>query len=164
MRHHLPVLAALALVLACQARGADEPTLAETSEALTTAEGKALRLAVHSGGPSIGSRGPLNGPQTRVLVLPEGVQARYDAKPRATVRLLLKIVEGGRPWDSIHAAACVQALVESPKYAALTARGASDKTWDDVIGGANPLTFREHTRQVCVMLVAAKERAAGKKE
>jgi hypothetical protein len=95
-------------------------------------------------------------------VVSRDVEAQYKAKPQATVRLLLKVVEGGRGWDSIHAVCLIYALVKSPEFGAVEAQGASPDKWDDVIGGANPLTRREHSRRVCIRLIAEKE--AGKAE
>lgn len=153
-----PLLLDSVATLASLARAEDEHRLADTTERLTAAEEKAARNAVYDNGPRTASRG-LDMPYPRILVLPKKLQSLYNEKPRATVRLLLKIVQGGRAWDSIHAVTCIEALVESPEFAAFTAEGANDMTWDDVIGGANPRTFREHSRQVCVKLIVEKEKA-----
>jgi hypothetical protein len=165
MMHH-PLRASVLVValLFAPARAGDEPKLAGTDERLTADEENAARKAVYAGGPTTaGGFGP---GKARVLLVPAKLQDLYEAKPRATARLLLKVVEVGRAGDSVHAACCIQALVWGPEYAAITARGANADKWDEVIGGTNPLTFREHARQVCVKLIARKEGddGAGKKK
>lgn len=157
MYHRWLMAGAAIVVLAALARAGDEPRLADTTERLTADEEKAARLAVYDNGPSTASRDIRTRPYPRVLVVPKELQALYKAKPRATVRLLLKVVEGGRGWDSIHAVCCIEALVVSPEFGAITAQGTDPDKWDDVIGGANPLTRREHSRRVCVKLIAEKE-------
>jgi len=149
--------AALLSLLSVPIRAAEEPKLADTAERLTAAEKKAARLAVYDNGPRTASRDLRSRPYPRVLVVPREVEALYKAKPQATTRLLLRIVEGGRAWDSIHAVCLIEVLVKSPEFGAITAQGADPDQWDDVISEVNRLTFREHSRQVCVQLIAEKE-------
>jgi len=145
------------VVCANLARGDKEAKLADTDERLSADEEKAVRAAVYDNGPSTASRDIKTRPYPRILVIPQGLEAQYETKPKATVRLLLKVVEGGRAWDSIHAVCCIQAVIKSPEFAAITAQGSDDKTWDDVIGEINRNTYREHHRQVCIKLIAEDE-------
>jgi hypothetical protein len=149
-------LGTVTMALSVSISSADEPTLADTSERLSAGEEKHVRSAVYNNSPVTGGLGA-DRPFARTFELPKAVQTAYESKPRAAVRLLLKIVEGGRPGDSIHAVACIQALVKNPEYAAIGVRGADEKTWDEVIGGRNPGTRRELAREVCVKLIVEKE-------
>jgi len=163
MNHQLLTIGAALAVLWVPAQAEDEPKLADTAERLTADDENALRVAVSSRGPTTASRGP-DLPFTRVLVVPEVLKDLYKKKPKATVRLLLKLVEGSPAKDSLHAVCCIEALVHSPEYAAITARGADVAKWDQVIGGANPLTDREDSRRACVKLIAEKEAGMAGKE
>jgi hypothetical protein len=161
---HHPRFAAVAVAFfSVIARAGDEPKLVDTTERLTADEEKTARLAVYDNGPTTASRDIQTRPYPRILVVPKELESLYKDKPKATVRLLLKIVDGGRAWDSIHAVCCIEALVESPEFGAISAQGANAKKWDDVIGEANPLTRREHSRQVCLKLIVKKEKDAAPK-
>jgi hypothetical protein len=150
-------------LVAVPARAADEPRLADTSERLTTEEEKGVRDAVLEHGPITAGMSADN-PFHRVLVLPKVLKPLYEKKPQATVRFLLKIVEVGRTRDSVHAVCCIEALIKNPEFAAITAQGSNADKWDEVIGGANPYTFREHSRRVCVEIIAEKEHEKATKE
>ncbi|MEX1095849.1 MAG: hypothetical protein WED34_07355 [Planctomycetales bacterium] len=164
MYHRWLTAGTVIVLLSSVARAGEEPRLADTTERLTADEEKAARLAVYDNGLTTASRDIRTRPYPRVLVVPKELEAVYEAKPQATARLLLKVVEGGRARDSIHAVCCIEALVASPEFGAITARGTDHDKWDDVIGGANPLTFREHSRQVCVKLIAEKEQDTAPKD
>lgn len=158
MRTHWAAFAVgIGIILIASNCFADEPKLEATTEKLTATEEKAVRQAVETKGRITASRDIVKQPYPRILVVPSELQETYDAKPKATVRLLLKIVEGGRATDSIGATAFIEALVESPEFGALVVRASNEKTWDDVAGKEDPTTWREHCRQVCVKLVARKE-------
>lgn len=147
------------VVLSVGSLPADEPKLADTTERLSAAEEVAIRVAVTESGPRTASRNITKQPYPRVLVVPKAIKENYAKWPQATVRFLLKIVENGKPWDSIHAVCCIEALVDSPEVAAITAQGSDHEKWDDVIGGANKNTYREYSRQVCVKMIVEKEGA-----
>jgi hypothetical protein len=163
LRHSSYMFAVLAALFAHWVRADEEPRLPDTTERLTAAQEKSIRRAFVQSGPAIGTVFK-NGLAWRIVNVPAVIEKTYGKKPKATVRLLLKIVEGGQPWDSIHAVACIEALVESPEYASVGARAWEDKTWDDVIGEGNPLTQRELCRQVCVKLIIEKEKGKGDKK
>lgn len=134
---------------------ADDPRLPATSQRLNVTEVKMVRRAITESGPCTASpRGEW--PYPRVLVVPKEIEAAYAKKPHATTRLLLKIVEGGRHWDSIHAVACIEALLWSPECAAITVMGTDEKTWDDPIEKDRE-TYREFSRLICVRLIVEKE-------
>jgi hypothetical protein len=152
---------ALLVLLSGPVRAEDEPKLADTTERLTADEEKAARDAVYEQGPRTAGSLPDN-PFKRRLSVPRELRALYGKKPQATARFLVKVVEVGRPWDSIHAAACMGALAVSPEYGAIGI--GNPDTWDEVIGGANPYTNREHSRRVCIKLIAEKERDTAPKD
>lgn len=149
------------VLLSVGSLSADEPKLADTTERLSAAEEVAIRVAITESGPRTASRNIAKQPYPRVLVVPKAIKENYAKWPQATVRFLLKIVENGKPWDSIHAVCCIEALVESPEVAAITAQGSDHEKWDDAIGASNKNTFRENARQVCVKLIVEKEVAKG---
>jgi hypothetical protein len=163
MRNHWFVLCVAAALVCPSAQAADEPKLADTTERLTPSEEKSIRTAIDEDGLATATPGlTKNGfPRPRVLVVPKIIELQYARRPKATVRSLLKIVEDGEAWASITATAYIEALVESPEFAAITARGANAKTWDEVIGDTNRDTFREHSRKVLIKMIAEKEAAKG---
>jgi hypothetical protein len=161
MMRHAACLALLILATSTLSLNAqDSPVLAKTTEKLGTAEAKAIRKAIVSEGPSHASPS-FERPYPRVLIIPKDVKSAYEKKPQATVRLLLKIVEGGEPWPSIHASACINALVSSPEQGWM-ATHVDYKTWDDSIreGGE---TLRESYYDVCVRIIAEKEKKQANK-
>jgi hypothetical protein len=151
------VVAVVVLGLGAAQRGNEtEPTLPATTERLAAAEEKAVRHAIYERAAATG----IDENAHRVLSVPDPVQLAYTRKPQATVRLLMKIVDGGRAQDSIHAAACVQALVESPVSGALFA-GISNATWDGPLNNI-PKTMREHFRGCLVRQIVERERGTKK--
>jgi hypothetical protein len=140
--------------LSASARSEDEPKLVDTTERLTADEEKLTRQAVYDNNITTASPDRAN-PFNRVFITPKVLKSLYQAKPKATVRILLKIVEGGRGWDSLHAVCCIEALVMSPEYAVITAEGTNPKEWDDV--QAKQDTNRDLHRRICVKLIADKE-------
>jgi hypothetical protein len=158
------VLASLVLVSCVAASSLQEKGQKTTaSQRLTAPEEKAIRNALIDSGPSTASRS-LEQPYPRILVVPKRIEEIYAKKPRATVDLLLKVVEGGRSWDSIHAVGCIQALVWEAEQGGIFAEGADAKAWDDAISEDRE-TWREFWRQNCVRLVDEKlKKTADKKE
>lgn len=144
-------------------RDGGEPRLADAPQRLTSDEEKAVRSAVYGRGAAHYSPDDQPLPIPRRLATPKAVEAAYSANPRATARLLLAIVEGGRPVDSIHAAACLHALAESPEIGALVARSAREGEWDEVVSERLGVTFREVARRVCIRLIAKKDAGGGGK-
>jgi hypothetical protein len=96
-----------------------------------------------------------------VLIVPKDVEAGFDAKPDATLRLLLKIVEEGEPWASIHASACVQALVWGPQFGWM-ATHVDPKSWDKPIAEGRE-TYRRLMYDRCVRRIAAWKKAGPEK-
>ena len=131
-----------------------------TTDGLTAVEEKAIRRAIDTEGPTTASPS-LEWPYPRVLIVPKAVEAGYAAKPDATLRLLLKIVEEGQPWASIHASACINALVWGPEFGWM-ATHVDPKTWDDPIAEGRE-THRRFEYDVCVRLIAEKKAAGAQK-
>jgi hypothetical protein len=124
-------------------------------QTVSAAEAKAIRKAIASEGPTTASPS-LERPYPRILIVPKDVEEGYAKKPEATVRLLLKIVDGGEPWASIHASACIHALVWGPQFGWM-ATHVDNKTWDDPIAEGRE-TRRESDYNHCVRLIAEKEK------
>lgn len=153
----------VAVILAVCSSGEtqDVPKLAKSSEKLVAAEAKAIRLAIVSQGPTTASPSRER-PYPRILIVPKDIEASYVKKPQATLRLLLKVVEGGEPWASIHASACVNALAWGPEYGWM-ATHVDHKTWDDAIAEGRE-TAREFYYEACVRLIVQKEASKTEKK
>lgn len=143
------VVAAIALLFV-NLQFADE--LDRPSQVLSVSEDKLIRSSVSENGPRI-SAGGLSKPFQRVLAIPVDVRQIFDQKPQPTLRLLLKIVEDGRAWDSIHASALITAFIDGPAVGAMGIPTSDDK-WDDLMGGAKTETFRDQSRKKCERLIA----------
>ena len=89
-----------------------------------------------------------------MLIVPKAVDSSYAKKPKETIKVLLKIVKDGDPWHSIHANACICALVNGPVRGWL-ATHVDVNTWDDQIGEGNE-THREFAYKNCFRLIADK--------
>jgi hypothetical protein len=94
------------------------------------------------------------------------IQAVHAKKPKATSRLLLKIVDGGRPQDSLHAGICIFALVKSPTYARMATISYRNLIHPGLAVYTNLETFedgaRERLRLDCLRIVDEKEKEDGK--
>lgn len=132
---------------------AEEPKLADTTEKLTAAEEKAVREALKK--PSAVTATHPDALGQRRLVVLNDIQSAYDAKPQATVRLLLAVVKDGDASQSIRAAAYIDALVKSPVTGALTVR-APQADWDEPEYGGTK-SPREIHYQICVERIFEKE-------
>jgi hypothetical protein len=101
--------------------------------ALSGAEMRDLRAAVYGGDAflTVPERlvGGVAGPE--VVVVPGPVTALHRRKPRAVLVVLLAVVEGGRPADSVRAAAYALALTAGPAVGALPVRHFDEGTYDD---------------------------------
>jgi hypothetical protein len=152
----VPMIAAFVLACATTARAQDS-VLQPTKEQLTPGEEKAVRLAIYGKGPIFAT--PMEGrwADYRILVVPKNVKAAYAKKPKATVRLLLKIVEWASPFDALHANGCIGALVHSPPYGRLSATFPVEKL-DDLLSDGTE-TFRERLRRGSVSLIVEKEKS-----
>jgi hypothetical protein len=144
----------LSLVLRVNAQ-ADLPVgLGKGEERLSVAEAKAIRHAVTSQGFATASVS-LERPFCRILIVPNEIMAAYAKKPMATVRLLLRIIDGGAPPASIHASACINALVQGPEWGWM-ATHEDNETWDDLIADREE-THREFAYNTCVRIITEKE-------
>ncbi|MCE9563517.1 MAG: hypothetical protein K8U57_15865 [Planctomycetes bacterium] len=121
---------------------------------LSVPETEAIWHAIATEGPTDSSPS-YERPYPRILLVPKEVEAKYVEKPGATVELLLKIVEKGEPMSSIHASACIHALVWGPKFGWM-ATHVDSKTWDDPIAEGRE-THRQQKYNACVKLVAEKK-------
>jgi hypothetical protein len=139
----------------------DDPKHKERREKLTADEDKLIRKGVYSNGPAVGTDNKLNRPQ-RGLAIPGEVATIYRKKPLATLRLLLKIAEGGRPVDALHAICLIGGLVEGPVYGAITGCMESS-TLDDVIEGLGD-TYRQRLCAGCESLIRRAEKRFVEKE
>lgn len=154
-------LACASLFVFCSTGLAQDGTKpAEPTEKLSAVESKAIRQAIVSQGP-ITARRSLEKPYPRILIVPKEIEAVYAKKPEATFGLLLKIVEGGEPWASIHASACISALASGPEFGWM-ATHVDYKTWDDSIADDRETT-REFYYEACVRLIAKKRAAVVEK-
>lgn len=153
---------AVAVLLSAPPLIAKDPEVSPGDQRLTAVEEKAVRAGVYGHGPRTTASSP-GKPFKRVVVVPREIRDAFEKKPLATARLLLKIVDGGCPWDSIHAFACGYALLSTPAEAALGIPS-TDEKWDDVIGETNRSTSREHARRICEQLILSLEKAQGGKK
>src|SRR5262245_15185946 len=129
--------------------------LDETSiPGLDRAEYRAIRNAIAAGGPCTASPSR-HQPHPRVLVIPKDVEASFARKPDQTVECLLNIVKVGGIWDSIHAMACIHALLCGPTAGWFATLHADDKSWDDRLPDGNE-TSREIEYERCAKLIAEK--------
>jgi hypothetical protein len=135
-------------------------TVVPAPNELNAAEAEAIRLAITTEGPTDASPS-WERPYPRILIVPKEVEARYAAKPDATVMLLLKIVEEGKPLASIHASACIHALVWGPEFGWMATQ-VDPKTWDEPIGEGRE-TNRRFDYDVCVRLIAEKKQEGADK-
>jgi hypothetical protein len=137
------------------------PQLAPSDEHLTPKEEDAVRDGVYSEGIKIeiAAEGKWKG--TRILVIPESVQKAYASKPKATVRLLLRIVDGGRPADVLSAAGSIYALLRDPLYAREIVRyyGFVDL---DGVKSEDDESHRQFLLRSLISEIAEKERQDGK--
>jgi hypothetical protein len=109
-------LAVAVFLAVCSAGHAqDVAQLAKSTEKLSAADAKAIRQAIVSQGLTTASRS-LERPYPRILIVPKDIEVAYAKKPEATLRLLLKVLEGGEPSASIHASACINALAWGPEF------------------------------------------------
>jgi hypothetical protein len=136
---------------------AGEPQLQKSDEQLSAADEKSVRDGVYEHGPRVTGQGGTERPFQRVFVIPRDVKLVFGKKPEATARLLLKIIEGGRPWDSIHAAACIRALISGPPAGAFGIP-TDEETWDEPVGSTSTDTPRHVARKECTKLVIESER------
>ena len=102
---------------------------------------RAVRAAVYGKEPQTRTRWFSN---TTEIVVPKELVAAYTGDPRATTKLLLAIVEGASPGESVLAAEFAFALLGSGGTVCLGHFNA--KTYDDVREGWN-VTMREHWAQ-----------------
>jgi hypothetical protein len=93
---------------------------------------KAVRNAVYSG--ELHLAHPLEGKFAllEVVEVPAAVEAAYKENPAATLKLLLSVAEGGRPWDSVKALSFAMAMVEDPAVASVVVSLFQEKTYDEV--------------------------------
>ncbi len=98
---------------------------------LTDGEARAVREAAY-GGPLLlfTPERPDGGRGAEMVTVPAGLVTLYQRKPRAVVELLLVVVEGARPSDSVRAAAYALALTDRPTAGALPARHFDEETYD----------------------------------
>jgi hypothetical protein len=101
-------------------------------------------------------------PRADVLLLRDEVVAIYKKKPLATLRLLLKIVEGGNPKDGMLAAGYAISLVQSPAVAMVCVRRRQDE-FDKVSEGVKT-TPRRHWTEKVKEFIEETEKAKQKKE
>lgn len=97
------------------------PEKGHKAKMLTRKEAAIIRRNVYTRGRSTAT--PNTGPWAfkRILIVPEAVTQVYKMKRIATLRLLLDIVKGGAPKDSVLAAAYAIALEDNPCTASLYA-------------------------------------------
>jgi hypothetical protein len=162
MFRRLLAAVAVAVLLSVPIRADEEPKLADTTERLIGDEERAARDAVYEVDIRITGTPGTDHPFQRRLVVPRDLARLFDKKPQATSRFLVRVIEVGRARDSMYAAACIEALISGPVAGALAIQ--EPDNWDDVIGGANRLTHREHARRVCVKLIAEKEAGSAGKD
>jgi hypothetical protein len=158
----LTFLAALTVLsIGFSAFAQSEQELAKSTESLSDADADAIRRAIDSSGPVTASPS-LERPHPRILIVPKTVESLYATKPKATVRLLLNIVDHGEPWDSIHASACIYALVWAPEFGSIVTN-VNTESWDHPIAAGRE-TYRRFTYNRCVRLIAKREEAKAKKD
>jgi hypothetical protein len=93
---------------------------------------KTVRDAVYSG--ELRLAHPLDGKYAllEIVEVPVAIEAAYKENPAATLKLLLSIAEGGRPWDSVKALSFAMALVEDPAVGSVVVSLFKEKTYDEV--------------------------------
>jgi hypothetical protein len=121
----------------------EPPKPRRTMEDLTKEEENCIRSYVYDER-NLGTAFPREGPYAlmTVLYVPKDVQEIYARKKKATLRLLAAIVERANPVESILAAACAYALVESPAFGGGMARCPPD-VYDEIIEGLG-VAHRDH--------------------
>ena len=100
--------------------------------ALSPKTEKAVRDVVYSGDLHLAH--PLEGKYAllEVVEVPVAVEAAYKENPAGTLKLLLSIAEGGRPWDSVKALSFAMAVVDDPAVASVVVSLFKEKTYDEV--------------------------------
>lgn len=96
---------------------------------LDAAQERAVRAAVYGKKAKIE---PLTFRDINEVLIPTELAEVYTARPRATIDLLLAIVEGGNPDDSVAAAAYGIALLGSPNGAAVCVEYFDAKKYDEI--------------------------------
>ena len=89
---------------------------------------KVVRDAVYNGKTLLYS--PEERPWDRVLRFPEPLTQLYNQHPQAVLHLLLKIMEGGRPTDSVLAAGYAISLQAGPSVGRVCVENFDEKTFD----------------------------------
>jgi hypothetical protein len=92
----------------------DKKEMSKREMALTPKEETEIRNLIYTGEPItvFAKEGRYKG--FAILLVPKRIKQIYDQKKPETVRLLLSIVEGGRPVDGLYAAGVLFALIDSP--------------------------------------------------
>jgi len=111
--------------------------LPDATAPLKSEDAKAVRSAVYENDPLVGTR---DADMLRILDLPEPLRTCYNNNNNATIELLLIIVEGGRPRDSVLAAGYAFELVGGPGRGVACIRVFSEISYDDMddAWGATP--------------------------
>jgi hypothetical protein len=99
-----------------------------------------VRIAIYTGKALTTS--PPEAPFASVLVLPPKLGEAFKKKPKVTVAILEKIIDGASPRDSILAVACALSLLDNPVAGAVCVEYFDEKVYDTRIKDS-PVTPRK---------------------
>ena len=98
---------------------------------LTADEAKTVRQAAYDGPLLLfAPERPGGLPVAEEVTVPTSLIALHRRKPLAVTKLLLAVVEGGRPIDSVRAAAYALALWDRPSAGAMPLRHYDEESYD----------------------------------
>jgi hypothetical protein len=100
----------------------------DSKDVLDSESEKVVRDAVYSG--EMCEYTIFEPPFDRVLYIPKPVVQVYEKHPKGVLELLVKIIEGGRPRDSVLAAAYAVSLQAGPAVGTVCADHFDENTYD----------------------------------